>query len=178
MIDTAIEELAPLVGVRAACAATGRAHASYYRVHSKQSRAQSDTFTSTTEKVAAPPTRRESAQPRALSAAEREHVLEVLNCERFADMAPAAVHATLLDEGVYLCSESTMYRLLRERNQTGDRRRHATHPAAVKPEPIAYQPNSAWSWDIERREALSNRTGVRDHRRRVIAVARQKLGAA
>jgi putative transposase len=98
--------------------------------------------------VAVPPVRRESAQPWALSAAERAHVLEVLNCGRFADMAPAAVYATLLDEGVYLCSESTMYRLLRERNQTGDRRRHATHPAAVKAELVAYQPNSAWSWDI------------------------------
>lgn len=53
--------------------------------------------------------------------AEREHVLAVLNCERFVDMAPAAVYATLLDEGTHLCSESTMYRLLRERGQTGDR---------------------------------------------------------
>ena len=148
MIDTAIEELAPRIGVRAACAATGRPPASYYRAHSKPSPAQSDTFTSTPEKAAAPLARRESAQPRALSAAERAHVLAVLNCERFADMAPAAVYATLLDEGVYLCSESTMYRLLRERNQTGDRRRHATHPAAVKPELVAHQPNSVWSWDI------------------------------
>ena len=148
MVDTAIEELTPLIGVRAACAATGRPPASYYRAHSKPSPAQSDTFTSTTAQVAAPLARRESAQPRALSAAEREHVLEVLNSERFADMAPAAVYATLLDEGVYLCSESTMYRLLRERNQTGDRRRHATHPATVKPELVAHQPNSIWSWDI------------------------------
>jgi putative transposase len=145
MIDTAIEELAPLVGVRAACAATGRAPASYYRVHSKQQSMQSDTFTST---ASAAPLVRESVQPRALSAAAREHVLAVLNCERFADMAPAAVYATLLDEGTYLCSESTMYRLLRERDQTGDRRRHATHPAGVKPELVAHQPNSVWSWDI------------------------------
>lgn len=147
MIDTAIEELAPLIGVRGACAATGRVPASYYRAHSKQSGAQSDTFTSTKEQVP-PPARRDSAQPRALSAAEREHVLTVLNSPRFADMAPAAVYATLLDEGIYLCSESTMYRLLRERDQTGDRRRHATHPAAVKPELVAHQPNSVWSWDI------------------------------
>jgi putative transposase len=148
MIDTAIEELAPLIGVRAACAATGRAPASYYRTHSKQPTAHSDTFTSAKTKDIAPPARRESAQPRALSAAEREHVLAVLNCERFADMAPAAVYATLLDEGTYLCSESTMYRLLRERDQTGDRRRQATHPATVKPELVAHQPNSVWSWDI------------------------------
>jgi putative transposase len=146
MIDTAIEELTPLIGVRAACQATGRAPASYYRAHSKQSSPGSDTFNA--GNVEDPPVRRESAQPRALSVAEREHVLAVLNCERFADMAPAEVYATLLDEGTYLCSESTMYRLLRERGQTGDRRRHATHPASVKPELVAHQPNSVWSWDI------------------------------
>ncbi len=146
MIDTAIEEMIPLIGVRAACAATGRAPASYYRAHSKRLSAQSDTFTSTA--VTDPSGPRESAQPRALSAAEREHVLAVLNSQRFADMAPAVVYATLLDEGIYLCSESTMYRLLRERGQTGDRRRQATHPAAVKPELVAHQPNSVWSWDI------------------------------
>ncbi|CQD24118.1 transposase [Mycobacterium lentiflavum] len=172
MIDTRIEELAPLIGIRAACAATGRAPASYYRAHFKPSSVQSDTFTTAQTQEVSPPLRRESTQPRALSVAEREHVLAVLNCERFADMAPAAVYATLLDEGVYLCSESTMYRLLREAGQTGDRRRQASHPASVKPELVAYQPNSVWSWDIERREALFNRTEVRDHRRRAIAVAR------
>lgn len=98
MIDTAIEEMIPLIGVRAACAATGRAPASYYRAHSKRLSAQSDTFTSTA--VTDPSGPRESAQPRALSAAEREHVLAVLNSQRFADMAPAVVYATLLDEGI------------------------------------------------------------------------------
>jgi putative transposase len=58
------------------------------------------------------------------------------------------VWATLLDEGVYLCSISTMYRLLRERGETGDRRRHATHPARVKPELLASGPNQCWSWEI------------------------------
>jgi putative transposase len=58
------------------------------------------------------------------------------------------VYATLLDEGVYLCSISTMYRLLRQAGETGDRRRHATHPAKVKPELLANRPNQCWSWDI------------------------------
>ncbi len=93
-------------------------------------------------------------------------------------MAPAEVWATLLDEGVYLGSISTFYRLLRGAGESRERRRQATHPATAKPELVAYQQNSVWSWDIERREALFNRTGVRDHRRRAIAVARQKLGAA
>jgi putative transposase len=83
-----------------------------------------------------------------LTEAERAAVLEVLRSERFADMAPATIYATLLDEGVYLCSEATKYRLLRERGETGDRRRQATHPAKVKPEPIADAPHRVWSWDI------------------------------
>jgi putative transposase len=68
--------------------------------------------------------------------------------ERFCDQAPASVYATLLDEGTYLCSEATMYRLLRQRGETGDRRRHATHPPRVKPELVATRPNQCWSWDI------------------------------
>jgi putative transposase len=74
--------------------------------------------------------------------------LEVLHAERFWDQAPAGVWATLLDEGVYLASVSTMYRLLRQRGETGDRRRHATHPARVKPELLATGPNQCWSWDL------------------------------
>jgi putative transposase len=74
--------------------------------------------------------------------------LEVLHQERFWDTAPASVYATLLDEGSYLCSTSTMYRLLRSQRETGDRRRHATHPARVKPELLATAPNQVWSWDI------------------------------
>jgi putative transposase len=54
----------------------------------------------------------------------------------------------LLDEGSYLASVSTRYRLLRERGETGDRRRHATHPARVKPELVATRHNQVWSWDI------------------------------
>ena len=72
----------------------------------------------------------------------------MLHDERFCDLAPASVYARLLDEGRYLCSVSTMYRLLRARGETGDRRRRATHPAKVKPELLATRPNQCWSWDI------------------------------
>jgi len=92
--------------------------------------------------------RRPQIQPRALSEAERATVLTTLHCERFADTAPATVYATLLDEGTYLCSESTMYRLLRQRGEVRERRRQATHPATVKPELVAPKPNECWSWDI------------------------------
>jgi putative transposase len=69
--------------------------------------------------------------------------------ERFVDLAPGAVYAMLLDQGRYLCSESTMYRLLRtEYGQVRERRRQATHPARVKRELVAYEPNQCCSWDI------------------------------
>ncbi len=140
-IEDAVGELTPLVGRKAACAAVGVSRASHYRAHP----------------VGPPPPRRpgtqSAPQPRALTEPERARVLDVLHSERFVDAAPATVYATLLDEGTYLASESTMYRLLRERGETGDRRRHATHPASVKPELVAAAPNEVWSWDIERHEA-------------------------
>jgi putative transposase len=72
----------------------------------------------------------------------------VLHCERFADLAPAEVWAILLDEGTYLGSQSTFYRLLRAAGETRERRRQAVHPAAVKPELLAVRPDQVWSWDI------------------------------
>ncbi|WP_105035897.1 helix-turn-helix domain-containing protein [Cryobacterium aureum] len=84
-------------------------------------------------------------QPRALTESERNVVLEVLRSERFVDKAPAEIQAILLDEGTYLCSVATMYRLLRTHGETGERRAQAEHPARVKPELIATGPNMTWS---------------------------------
>jgi putative transposase len=135
MTDQAIGELAPVTGIRAACAAVGRSRASYYRRHRRS--------------PPRPATIRERASPpRALSAVERAAVLGVLHHERFVDQAPASVYATLLDEGRYLCSVPTMYRLLRAAGEVRERRRQATHPAMVKPELLATEPNAVWSWDI------------------------------
>jgi putative transposase len=75
-------------------------------------------------------------------------VLDTLHMPRFVDAAPPTVWATLLDEDRYLCSPATMYRLLRRRGEVHERRRQATHPAAVKPELCAPAPNRVWSWDI------------------------------
>lgn len=139
MRERAVAELAPLIGTAAACTAAGQSRATHYRRH----------------RISARPPRRapishvDRFQPAALSAAEREHVLEVLHSDRFADAAPAQVWATLLDEGVYLASESTFYRLLRSvHGEVRERRAQATHPARVKPELIATKPNQVWSWDI------------------------------
>jgi putative transposase len=141
MIDNAVVELTHVVGAKAACEAVGRSRASHYRAH--------PVAPVQLGPAPAPPPRK--PQPRALSEAEQAAVLEVLHSERFVDQAPEAVYATLLDEGTYLCSVPTMYRLLRARGETNggrDRRRHATHPAHKKPELLATQPNQVWSWDI------------------------------
>jgi putative transposase len=86
--------------------------------------------------------------PAELSGEERAQVLAVLDSPRFADKSPGQVWAILLDEGTYLCSEATMYRLLRDRGQSGERRAQAAHPAKKKPELMADGPNQVWSWDI------------------------------
>lgn len=136
MIDNAIDELIPVVGVSQACAAVGRPRATHYRWH-RQSPAPIK------------PAREAKPQPRALNPAERAEVLEVLHEERFVDLSPGEVYAILLDEGRYLCSESTMYRILRDQHgQVRERRRHAVHPPRVKPELVAEGPNQCWSWDI------------------------------
>jgi putative transposase len=88
--------------------------------------------------------------PRALSLEERATVLDQLNSERFIDQAPAQVYATLLDEGHYLCSVRTMYRILDQYDQVRERRQQLTHPTYQKPELLATGPNQVWSWDITR----------------------------
>ena len=138
MADAAVADLVPVTGMRAACAAVGRAQASWYRRH----------------RQSPPPPRpepiphRDRRQPRALDPAERQQILDVLHSGRFADAAPAEVWATLLDEGTYLGSVSTFYRVLRAEGEVRERRRQATHPATVKPELMASTPNQVWSWDI------------------------------
>jgi putative transposase len=137
VIAVAVEELAPLVGVAGACRAVGASRATRYRRQGAGGPPDPDRRS-----------RKDVPQPRALSDAERQRVLDTLHCERFADTSVEEVYHTLIDEGVYLCSVATMYRLARERGETTERRRQATHPARVKPELVADGPNQVWSWDI------------------------------
>jgi putative transposase len=136
--DTAIADLAPQLGVRAACEAVGAAQAGYYRRHRQ----------GPVPERSAPIPHQQRRQPRALTEAEQQAILDLLHSDRFVDLAPAEVWATLLDEGVYLASISTFYRLLRRAGESRERRRQATHPATVKPELVATAPNQVWSWDI------------------------------
>ncbi|WP_405136443.1 transposase [Nocardia sp. NBC_01388] len=79
---------------------------------------------------------------------ERHQVLAVLRETRFVDKSPAHAWAVLLDEGIYLCSISTMYRILRANNEIRERRRRASHPPRARPELVATGPNQVFSWDI------------------------------
>jgi putative transposase len=136
--DQAVVELTSQLGVRAACQAVGAAQAGYYR-RQRHSPAPDRP---------APTPHRDRPQPRALTKAEQQVILDMLHSDRFIDLAPAEVWATLLDEGVYLASISTFYRLRRRAGETRERRRQATHPATVKPELVAAAPNQVYSWDI------------------------------
>ena len=84
----------------------------------------------------------------ALTASERSEVREVLNSDRFMDQSPRQVYAALLDEGRYLASVSTMYRVLRVHDEVRERRAVRRHPVYQKPELLATGPNQVWSWDI------------------------------
>src|ERR1700693_748068 len=130
----AITELANDVGRSAACQALCMPRASYYRERRKTS---SPAVTGSRPSPA-----------RALHPVEREAVLSRLHEERFQDRSPAAVYATLLDEGEYHCSIRTMYRLLEAHGEVRERRDQLTHPPYQKPELMATAPNRLWSWDI------------------------------
>ncbi len=118
-----------------ACAALGVSRAGVYRRRAS---------------LAQPPAtpRPRPASHRALTAAERQRVLDLLREPRFADLAPAEVYATLLDEGVYHCSIRTMYRILDANGEVRERRNQLRHPVYAKPELLAEAPNTVWSWDI------------------------------
>jgi putative transposase len=130
---SALQGLEPTTGIAEACRVLGISRATLYR------RRKPRTALS----------RRSSRRvPRRLSEAERAKVLDTLHADEFMDMAPAAIHATLLDRGLYLCSPRTMYRLLHENAEVRERRNQRRHPTYVKPELLATTPNQVWSWDI------------------------------
>ena len=137
----AVTALSPSVGIRAACDFLGVARASFYR-----HRPALGPAVSPSSELVSPECRPASA--RALSPEERARVLSVLHEERFQDRSPAAIQATLLDQGQYLCSTRTMYRLLEQRGESRERRDQLVHPPYQKPELLATAPNQLWSWDI------------------------------
>jgi putative transposase len=128
----AVGNLGMEVGVQAACRALQASSASYYRWRQSA--------------VREPKPR--PRPPLALSAGEEQRLIETLHCERFVDLAPAEVYATLLEEETYHCSTRTMYRILDRHGEVRERRDQLRHPPAQKPELLATGPNQVWSWDI------------------------------
>ena len=135
MIDQAVSEIEPLVGTAPACRALGASRAALYRRRSP---------------APAPEQRRRPTPARTLSGKERAAVLSQLHCERFCAASPAQVYATPLDEGTYLASERTMYRLLAANGELRERRDQLSHPPYARPELLASRPNEVWSWDISK----------------------------
>ena len=130
---TVVEKLAPTAGTAASCRGLGVARAAIYRRRCEGTRP-------------APEPRPKPG--RSLAAEERQAVLDALHVGRFADKAPPEVYATLLDEGTYLCSIRTMYRVLADHGEVRERRDQLRHPEYRKPELLATRPNEVWSWDI------------------------------
>ena len=117
--------------VRRLCDAVGMPRATFYRAQR--------------------PTRERSPRPRpprSLLACEEAAVIDVMHEERFVDLAPREIYATLLDDGLYICSPRTMYRILEKRKELKERRDQVRHPVYAKPELLATRPNQVWSWDI------------------------------
>jgi putative transposase len=83
-----------------------------------------------------------------LSLAEEQAILDVLHSDRFVDVAPAEVVATLMDEGVYLGATRTFYRVLEKHQEVKERRNQMAHPKREVPRLVAMAPNQVWSWDI------------------------------
>ena len=127
----AVTELSPRLGIAPTCAALGLPRASYYRSRTPR-----------------PEPKPRPAPVRSLAPEERGEVLAVLNEPRFMDLAPAEVYATLLDDGRYLCSERTYYRVLAENAPVRERRDQLRHPHYAAPELLATRPNQLWCWDI------------------------------
>lgn len=125
--------LAPSLGVAAACREMKVQRSGYYR---------------RTKPRPYGPKRRPTPHPRALSDPERAEVLAVCHSSRFVDASPGEIVATLLDEGTYLGSERTFYRVLADAGEARERRNQLTHPAYARPELLATSPNELWSWDI------------------------------
>jgi len=131
------EQLGETVGVVRACQALGVPRSGVYRARrAVQAEKQ--------------PSSGPGFVPRALSQDEKAEVRQVLNSERFQDSPVREVYATLIDEGRYLCSWRTMYRILAEHNEVRERRNQLRHPNYVRPELLATKPNQLWSWDITR----------------------------
>lgn len=151
-IVQSIAELGEFLAISAACQVLGVPKASYYRAIAKPAAVSVATLEpAALEPEADVPDASQSTPAvhyRALKLAEEQKILAVLHGERFIDRAPQEVYFTLLDEGVYLGSVRTYYRILAKHQEVKERRAQRRHPEYKRPELLATGPNQVWSWDI------------------------------
>lgn len=131
----AVETSKTGIGVKPGCDAVGLSRSWYYRHKAPPGEAKPSAAVA-------------SGSPRALKPEEKQQVLDCMRSERFMDQPPREIYATLLDEGRYLCSVRTMYRILGRENEVKERRNPLRHPVYAKPGLLATAPNEVWSWDI------------------------------
>jgi putative transposase len=156
------------LGIRRACSAVGLSRALFYRLErsakavlsctapaasgSQPDAAGGNSEIAEADVIAcAPPAHRPCSVPgRALTGQEEQAVIDVLHSDEYMDKTPTEVCTALLDAGNYLCSRSTMYRILHKHSEVKERRAQRRHPVYARPELIATGPNQVWSWDITR----------------------------
>ena len=126
-----VEQVALAHGVSPACRALAVSRAGVYR---RRRRLR--------EPVAVP---RRAPPARAYALDERRQILEVVNSERFRDSSVRQIVFTCQDEGLYLASPRTVYRMLERVGARGERRNHLIHPVYPRPELLATRPNQVWS---------------------------------
>jgi len=141
-----MEATASVTGIQRACEAVGKSRATFYR---KRQPGQLVLGLRT------------SSRSQSLTPAEKAELLSHLHSERFVDRSVRQVYAALLDEGCYLGSIATMYRLLRENNQVAERRKQSRHHNHVKPVLVATAPNQVWTWDITKLRGTEKGRGYR-----------------
>ncbi len=128
------ESLAKEVNIQQACSVLAVSRASFYRWQDREDETCGE--------------HKRPLPPLALSGKEEKDVLEILHAERFVDRAPQEIYNALLDEGNYLCSVRTMYRILEKNDEVRERRNQLSHPHYEIPEMLAERANEVWSWDI------------------------------
>jgi putative transposase len=136
--NDAQQQLEPHIGIKNACDLTGVSRATLHRKRNPKPKSE--------EPLPRPEPRNK------LTPAERDEIIAVLNSEPFRDKSPRQAWAALLDQGVYLASPSTFYRVLRSRGLVRERRAQATHPPKKIPHLEARKPNDVWTWSGSRRE--------------------------
>ena len=134
-----ITERPDTVPLLAACGALGLNRSSVYARRRRAS-----------ERAVSRVSRKTAPQPRALQPDERERVHEMLTSAEFSNQPPVEVYQTLLERGVYLCSVSTMHRVMRAHGENGERRDQRAAQHNTMPRLVAQAPNEVWTWDCSK----------------------------